>query len=102
MKKRYSNIIRIILAALLLSCLFHWPYDYYLLVRFLAMTGFGILAVDTHRTGNMSLTVVFVALVLLFQPYLKMAFGRTIWHVVDVLVALFLILSAIFSRRFTR
>ena len=35
--------------------------------------------------------IIYVALALLFQPFIKVALGRTIWNVVDILVALGLI-----------
>ena len=31
------------------------------------------------------------ALALLFQPFFKLALGRTIWNIVDVMVAIFLV-----------
>jgi len=42
---------------------------------------------------------VFVTLALLFQPIYKIALGRTIWNIVDVIVAVFLIILFFMEKR---
>ena len=42
---------------------------------------------------------VFGLLALLFQPFLKIALGRTIWNVIDVLVAILLIAIFVYEKR---
>lgn len=37
--------------------------------------------------------IIFVFLALLFQPFLKIALGRFLWNIVDVVVGIGLILS---------
>lgn len=81
----------IILSVLLLLCLAHMPYGYYQLIRFIAMFGFGIMAYHYYSREQNGLGTAFVALAVLFQPFLKIALGRTLWNVVDVVVAVFLI-----------
>lgn len=82
----------IIMAVLLLVCLAPMPYGYYQLVRFIAMVSFAYLAYDYYKLNKVGVSYAFVALALLFQPFLKVALGRTVWNVVDVIVATFLIL----------
>lgn len=82
---------KIILAVLLLFCLLHLPYGYYVLVRFVAMVGFAVFAYDYYEQQNKPLAITFGALALLFQPFVKIALGRAIWNVVDVVVAILLI-----------
>lgn len=84
--------LKIILAALLLVCLLHLPYGLYNLIRFVAMAGFVMIAVDYFKQSNDALVITFACLALLFQPFIKIALGRTIWNIVDVAVAIFLIL----------
>ena len=69
------------------------PYGYYQLVRFSALLGFSILAYDANKKENKTLVIYYVALALLFQPLFKIALGRTLWNIVDVIVALLLITS---------
>lgn len=84
-------ILKFIFAALLLLCLAPMPYGYYQLVRFVAMVVFAVMAYQYVQEKRNTLAVVFGALALLFQPFLKIALGRTIWNIVDVVVAILLV-----------
>ena len=79
------------LAAMMLLCLAPMPYGYFQLVRFVAMIVFGLMAYHYYQNQKMVATWVFGALALLFQPIYKIALGRVVWNVVDVIVALLLI-----------
>lgn len=81
----------LILAAIMLLCLAPMPYGYYQLVRFVAMVVFAVLAFLYYEKKQEGLMVVFGVLALLFQPFVKIALGRTLWNVVDVVVAILLI-----------
>jgi len=96
--KNSSSLTKIILSILLFLCLLDMPYGFYQLVRFVALVGFGILAYDSHKKNNMTLVVVYAALALLFQPFIKIALGRELWNIVDVVVGLFLLGSLIGKR----
>ena len=80
-----------IVAAMLLLCLAPMPYGYYMLLRFVAMICFGLLAYQYYEREQPVLMVTFGAVALLFQPFFKIALGRTIWNIVDVVVAILLI-----------
>ena len=86
------NKIYLFLAAILLLCLAPMPYGYYVLVRFLAMVGFGMMAYRYYQEKKESLAWTFGILALLFQPFAKIALGRLIWNIVDVIVAVGLII----------
>ena len=88
---RYVNLI---LAILLLVCLLPMPYGYYTLVRFIAMTIFAFLAFSYYDKENKPTPLVFTfgALALLFQPFFKIVLGRTLWNVVDIMVAILLVI----------
>ncbi len=83
--------LKFVMAALLLLCLAPMPYGYYQFVRFVAMVVFAILAFNYYKDEKKELSIIFGALALLFQPFLKVALGRMMWNVVDVAVALLLI-----------
>ena len=92
--------LKIILSILLLLCLLHMPYGYYAAVRFIAMLGFALLAYYSYqenKTANAAV-IICVALALLFQPFAKIALGRTVWNVVDIIVAAGLIIS-LFAKK---
>jgi hypothetical protein len=86
-------IIKITLTILLLGCLINFPYGYYQFVRFVAMFGFAFLALEVHHKSQSKQVFIYVVLALLFQPFIKIALGRTIWNIVDVLVAIGLLVS---------
>ena len=86
-------LIKIILAILFFLCLLDMPYGYFQLVRFAAMLGFAILAYFASSKENKTEMIVYIALVILFQPVFKIALGRTIWNMVDVIVGIGLIVS---------
>ena len=75
------------------------PYGYYMLVRFVSMVAFGVMAYRSYTQSKVALTVTFASLALLFQPFIKIAIGRTIWNVVDVIVAILLILLWMKERK---
>ncbi len=84
--------LKIIIAAMLLLCLAPMPYGYYMLVRWAAMVVFAITAFNYYAENKKELAVTFGALALLFQPFIKIALGRTIWNIVDVVAAILLII----------
>ena len=82
-----SSWLKGIVAIVLLLCLMDMPYGFYELVRFGAAAAFVYLSYDYFKSKNNELGFVFAALALLFQPFLKIALGRAIWNIVDVVVA---------------
>ena len=92
-----KNAIKIILSILLLICLFDMPYGYYQLVRFIAFVVFGYFTFDAVRRSKSEIAITYGALAFLFQPFLKIALGRTMWNVMDVLVAAALLVSVYMS-----
>lgn len=75
------------------------PYGYYQFVRFAAMVGFAYLAFSANEQNNKNEVFVYLALAILFQPLIKIAFGRTIWNIVDLVVGIGLIASSFQSKR---
>jgi len=69
------------------------PYGYYELVRFIALIGFVILAFKSKQMEKQTENIFYIILALLFQPFLKIALGRGLWNIIDVIVALGLIIS---------
>ena len=79
------------LAALLLLCLAPMPYGYYQLVRFVSMVVFGVMAVRSWNEERQAWAITFGSLAVLFQPVVKIALGRMMWNIVDVVVAIILV-----------
>jgi len=93
-----EKYIKIGLAILFFICLLNMPYGYYQLVRFVALVGFAILAYKANEQGQKTEAIIYVCLAILFQPLVKLALGRQIWNIVDVVVGVALLVS-LFMRR---
>lgn len=87
------NFIKIVLALLFFLCLADMPYGFYQLVRFSGLIGFSILAYQAFEQDKKIDIIVYGGLALLFQPFFKIALGRELWNIVDVIVGLGLIVS---------
>ena len=88
-----EKLIKILLAILFFLCLLDMPYGFYELVRFLALVGFSILAYYSSKQEDKTAIIIYIALAILFQPIFKIALGRMLWNVVDVVVGLGLLIS---------
>jgi hypothetical protein len=98
MKVNTEFIIKAGLIVLLVLCLFQLPYGYYQLFRFIALVGFAVLAYYEIERKNVPLAIVYIGLVLLFQPMAKVSLGRQVWNIVDVVVAAGLVASFFIKR----
>jgi len=94
-----NNLIKIILSLLFFLCLADMPYGYYQFVRFAALLGFVILAYQANEQQNKSEMIIYIGLALLFQPFVKVALGRTMWNIVDVLVGIGLLVSLFMPKK---
>jgi len=92
-----ATLIKIILTVLFFLCLLEMPYGYYQLVRFSALIGFALLAYNSNEQGHKTEVIIYVCLAILFQPLFKIALGRQLWNIIDVVVGIGLIVS-IFIR----
>ena len=88
-----NNIIKITLAILFFLCLADMPYGFYQFVRIAGLVGFAILAYQAHEQGRQTEMIIYAGLALLFQPFFKIALGRQMWNIVDVVVGIGLLIS---------
>ena len=94
------NKLLLILAFALLACLLPMPYGYFMLVRFAAMIIFGLMALIYYQEQKEGIAIFFGAMAILFQPIIKISLGRTMWNIVDVVMAI--VLLAIWYRNSQR
>lgn len=97
MNRNAESLIKMVLAIMFLVCLANMPYGYYQFARFAGMVGFALLAYVASVRKSHAEVIICIVLGILFQPFIKIALGRAIWNIVDVLVATGLIIS-IFAR----
>jgi len=90
-----EKILKIVLAVLLFFCLLDLPYGFYQFVRFAAMIGFGILAFRAYENDKQTEMIIYGSLALLFQPLFKIALGRELWNIIDVVVGIGLMITVV-------
>ncbi|MEM9823855.1 MAG: DUF6804 family protein [Bacteroidota bacterium] len=88
-----EKLVKIVFILLLFICLLDMPYGYFQLIRFLALLVFGYLGFLESKRSNQIMASFYFSMALLFQPFIKVALGRTIWNIVDVLVGMVLLIS---------
>ena len=84
---------------MLFICLLDMPYGYYQLVRFVSMLVFVFLGFKELEKENQNIAYLYFGLAILFQPFLKIALGRELWNLVDVVVGIWLMISAFQSDK---
>jgi hypothetical protein len=62
------------------------------------MISFTVFAIHYYNKKQKNLMVVFGALALFFQPFIKIALGRVMWNIVDVFVAILLLGIYVFEK----
>ena len=87
------NAIKIVLGVLFFLCLADMPYGFYQIVRFAGLIGFAILAYHANQQSRRTEMIIYVGLALLFQPFFKIAIGRQMWNIVDLVVGIGLLIS---------
>jgi hypothetical protein len=92
-------LIKIALATLMFLCLLDMPYGFYQFVRFVALIGFGILAYNANEQDKKTEMIIYGGLALLFQPFFRIALGREMWNIIDVIVGIGLFRSLIVNRK---
>jgi hypothetical protein len=88
-----ERVTKLLLSLLFFLCLADMPYGYYQFVRFAGLVGFAILAYQAYEQGRQVEMIIYGGLALLFQPFFKIALGRQMWNVVDVVVGIGLLIS---------
>lgn len=90
-KNNTIEIVKGIIAVLLLLCLIDADYGFYQAMRTLVSFGFAFLAYNYYKGGDKTNAIIFLCFFILFQPLMKIGLGRGIWIVVDILTAGFLL-----------
>ena len=93
-----KEIVSIVLAFILLICLFPLPYGFFVFIRLITTIVFGYFAYDFYQRGETAKCIVAALIMLLFQPFAKITFEREIWNVIDIIVALLLFGHVIWER----
>jgi hypothetical protein len=93
-----EKIVKIGLAVLLFICLLDMPYGYYQFVRVAATSVFVLFAIQSYNLKSNAMIIIYVILAILFQPFEKIALGREVWNILDVIVGVGLLLTALYKK----
>ena len=91
--------IQVAIAILLLLCLFSMPYGFYMFIRFISTIGFAFLTFHYYKMKKEKLAITFGIAALLFQPFFKVALGRDLWIIIDIIMAILLIILVTKEKR---
>lgn len=101
MKKRNLSTLdksSLILAVALLLCILSLPYGFYTIIRLATAIIAGCWAYKFFCNGKRTYAIIACSIVLLFQPFFKIALDRFTWNVVDLLLS-FLITFLVLKKK---
>ena len=87
--------IQIVGAIILLLCILPMPYGFFIIVRVATTIISAFLAYNYYQQKKQGLAITFGIIAVLFQPFFKLALGREMWLIVDVIVAVLLLFLAL-------
>lgn len=93
-----STILRVINAGLLLGALTNQPYEYFTILRIATCFTSAFLIYVAIITKNYAWIVVFMFVIILFNPFKAFPIKRETWAIIDVVVAV-LMLGSVFLIR---
>jgi hypothetical protein len=89
-----KNIALLIAAAFLFLALFDgWPYGFFTLLRFVVFASSAYVAWMAYEAQKEKWVWIFGSLAVLFNPFIIIHLDREIWSVIDLIVAVFMIIS---------
>ena len=93
------SVVKVGLAVLFFACLLEMPYGFYQFVRFAGLIGFALLAYQANLQSRPTEMIIYICLALLFQPLFKIALGREMWNIVDIIVGIGLLITIFLKPR---
>ena len=99
MNKQKNIIIAVSSIFLLLAGFDGWPYDFFVLLRFIVCISGIYLAWMAYKAGQEKWIWAYGIIAVMFNPFFPLHFGRSAWMAVDIATAIFLIISAFYSNK---
>lgn len=94
----FSVILRFVTACLLFWAIASHPYDYYILVRWITF-GVGLFCIFiAYGVNNNAWIFLFGLLALIFNPIIPLHLSKNVWHIIDIISGILLIVSVLFVR----
>jgi hypothetical protein len=99
--KYIITLLKIAISILLLFCLLKLPYGYYQFLRIVALVSFVFFSYQSYKQEDKIFSYIYASLAILFQPFIKIALGRKMWNIVDVVVGFGLLITIIWEYKNT-
>ena len=93
-----NKTLQLVLAILLFVALAPMPYAYFEFLRIAVVVFFSLGALHAHREGHSGMLFFSLFIVVLFQPFFKIALGRVLWNVVDVVLGIYLLVDLVKNK----
>jgi hypothetical protein len=93
-----EKIVKIGLAIMFFICLLDMPYGYYQFVRVAATLVFVLLSIQSYNLKSNGMALIYIVLAIIFQPFEKIALGRELWNLLDVIVGIGLISTILLGK----
>lgn len=71
-----------------------WPYDFYIILRWVISVSSAIVAYGFYKSKLQAWTFVFGALVFLFNPILPVYLSKSSWVLIDLIAAILFFIAA--------
>lgn len=92
-------VLKIGLIIVLLLCLLEMPYGYYQFVRVISFVVLGYIAYVEYQKSKIAISILYFTGAILFNPLFKVALGKTIWQIIDIVVAGILFVTTIIDMK---
>ena len=97
--RRPHFIPAIVAALMLLAALGHWPYGYYVLLRWIVCGAAVFVAINAFGFQQSWATWIFGIVAVLFNPLVPVHLSRQAWAPIDLITASLFILAAFILQR---
>lgn len=91
--------LKVSMSIFFVLCLADMPYSYYQFVRFYGMIGFAILAKNENDEENELMMYFYLSSAILINPIFKIALGRELWNIIDLIWAVILVWSILKQKK---
>ncbi len=93
MKNRFIKYFIILSIFMLFGAIAEWPYGYYTLLRWITCISSILVALQAFEKNIDWAKVVFIVIVILFNPLVPIYLSRNIWIPLDIVTAILFILA---------
>ena len=90
-------LIKVLIAVLLVGCLFNVPYGYFQFIRIAGCVGFAYLAFNEFNLERNILGILCFVCAILLNPVFKIHFTRKLWNQIDIIIAVLLLIWIFFD-----